>query len=257
MAWQRSGTVSVQNGSTTVTGVNANFAASARSGDSFIGPDGLTYEVVNPASATSMSILPAYKGPTVSGAAYAIMPVQGYDKLLSDAFNTLVNQFGTKLAALGTTGNYDILPVEKGGLGNATGTAQKLLAAAMVGTATQSGGIATGAIIERGSNGNGEYIKFADGTLVCWDSKGPTLTTSNAIGQGYQSAPANRYDFPATFVGDANSVVVAPQVTYVSGPSQGWCTVSRKALNFANIIALGFQSGVEVRTAYLAIGRWF
>lgn len=156
------------------------------------------------------------------------------------------------------------VPVAKGGTGSTTQAGARTALglgtaaiAAIVGTVSQSGGIATGAIIERGSNGNGEYIKFADGTLVCWDSKGPTLTTSNAIGQGYQSAPANRYDFPATFVGDANSVVVAPQVTYVSGPSQGWCTVSRKALNFANIIALGFQSGVEVRTAYLAIGRWF
>lgn len=257
MAWQRSGTVSVQNGSTTVTGVNANFTASVRSGDSFIGPDGLTYEVVNPASATSMSIFPAYKGPTISGAAYAIMPVQGYDKLLSDAFNTLVNQFGTKLAALGTTGNYDILPVDKGGNGNSIGMAQKLLAAAIVGTVSQSGGVATGAIIERGSNGNGEYIKYADGTLLCWASKLPTLTTSTAIGQGYQSAAVTRYDFPATYVGDANSVVVLPQVTYVSGPSQPWCTVSGKALDYANVIALGFQSGIAVRTAYLAIGRWF
>jgi hypothetical protein len=46
------------------------------------------------------------------------MPVQGYDKMLSDAFNSLNNQFGPKLAALGTTGNYDILPVAKGGTGS-------------------------------------------------------------------------------------------------------------------------------------------
>jgi len=73
--------------------------------------------VANVASSTVISILPPYKGPTVSGAAYAIMPVQGYDKMLSDAFNALNNQFGPKLAALGTTGNYDILPVGKGGTG--------------------------------------------------------------------------------------------------------------------------------------------
>ncbi|WP_443698077.1 hypothetical protein [Pseudomonas sp.] len=53
----------------------------------------------------------------MSGAAYAIMPVQGYDKMLSDAFNNLNNQFGSKLAALGTTGNYETLPVVKGGTG--------------------------------------------------------------------------------------------------------------------------------------------
>lgn len=117
MPWLRAGTVAVTNGSTTVTGTNADFAANARTGDSFVGPDGLSYEVANVASATVISILPAYKGPTASGAAYAIMPVQGYDKMLSDAFNNLNNQFGPKLAALGTTGNYDVLPVTKGGTG--------------------------------------------------------------------------------------------------------------------------------------------
>lgn len=125
MVWQRSGTVSVQTGSTTVTGVSVDFAASSRVGDSFIGPDGLNYEVANVASSTVISILPAYKGPTVSGAAYAIMPVQGYDKMLSDAFNGLNNQFGPKLAALGTTGNYDTLPVSKGGTGGTTPAAAR------------------------------------------------------------------------------------------------------------------------------------
>ncbi len=124
MVWQRAGTVAVQNGSTTVIGTNVDFAASSRNGDSFVGPDGVSYELANVASSTVISILPAYKGPTVSGAAYAIMPVQGYDKMLSDAFNNMNNQFGPKLAALGTTGNYDILPASKGGTGRtAVGTA--------------------------------------------------------------------------------------------------------------------------------------
>lgn len=121
MAWQRAGTVSVWKDTTTVVGEGVDFAASSRVGDSFVGPDGASYEITNVASSTVISILPAYKGPSNSGANYAIMPVQGYDKLLSDAFNALVNQFGAKLAALGTTGNYDILPVEKGGSGSSAG----------------------------------------------------------------------------------------------------------------------------------------
>ncbi|WP_122501460.1 tail fiber domain-containing protein [Pseudomonas viridiflava] len=123
MPWLRGGTVSVTNGSTAVVGVNAGFDASARIGDAFIGPDGLNYEVTNVVSPTVISILPAYKGPTVNGSAYAIMPVQGYPKLLADAFNQLRLQFGPQLAALGTTGNYDILPVAKGGTGATTGVA--------------------------------------------------------------------------------------------------------------------------------------
>ncbi len=109
--------MSVTNGSTAVTGVNAAFDANARVGDAFVGPDGLNYEVANVASPTVISILPAYKGATVSGSAYAIMPVQGYPKFLADSFNQLRVQFGDKMAALGTTGNYDTLPVAKGGTG--------------------------------------------------------------------------------------------------------------------------------------------
>lgn len=37
----------------------------------------------------------------------------------------------------------------------------------ILGTVSQSGGVPTGAIIERGSNANGEYTKFADGTMIC------------------------------------------------------------------------------------------
>ncbi|MFQ2372841.1 hypothetical protein ACK306_14735, partial [Aeromonas caviae] len=37
----------------------------------------------------------------------------------------------------------------------------------IVGAVSQSGGVPTGSIIERGSNANGEYTKYADGTLIC------------------------------------------------------------------------------------------
>jgi len=37
----------------------------------------------------------------------------------------------------------------------------------ILGTVSESGGVPTGAIIERGSNSNGEFVKFADGTMIC------------------------------------------------------------------------------------------
>ena len=117
MPWLRGGTVAVTNGSTTVVGTNADFAANAKNGDAFVGPDGANYEIGNVASATVISIIPAYKGPTASGAAYAIMPVQGYPKALADAFSEINRQWGATLSALGTTGNYDVLPAQKGGTG--------------------------------------------------------------------------------------------------------------------------------------------
>ena len=249
MVWQRAGTVSVQNGSNTVIGANLDFAASCRNGDSFVGPDGATYEVANVASTTVISILPAYKGPTVTGAAYSIMPVQGYDKLLSDAFNSLVNQFGIKLAALGTTGNYEILPIEKGGNGNATGTAGKLSSSVMVGTVSQSGGAPTGSIIERGSNSNGEYTKFADGTMICWRTAISLAATANVTAV----AP---YNFPAVFSSKpsmtttmefplSNDNVNITRVSSVATSGSGGYTQLKADVTQSYMLS------------YVSIGRWF
>ncbi|WP_415262058.1 phage tail protein, partial [Pseudomonas chlororaphis] len=167
MAWLRAGTVAVTNGSTTVTGTGTGFAANTRVGDAFIGPDGRQYELANVASDTVISITPAYQGATASGASYAIMPVQGYQKGLADQVRDWVNTYGAKMAALGTTGNFEILPIASGGTGNNTGTASKLAASSILGTVSQSGGVPTGAIIEVGTNANGAYTKFAGGTMIC------------------------------------------------------------------------------------------
>lgn len=58
----------------------------------------------------------------------------------------------------------------------------------IVGPVGESGGVPTGAVIERGSNSNGEYVRFADGTQIC--TNGNSAITSN----------------PAAFVGTVTSV---------------------------------------------------
>jgi hypothetical protein len=117
MPWYKTGTVSVTQNSNAVIGTGTAFIANSRVGDGFRGPDGRWYEVTNIASNTALSIAPNYEGPTVAGGFYSIMPVQGYQKDLSDQVRTILNNYGEKLAALGTTGNYDILPASKGGTG--------------------------------------------------------------------------------------------------------------------------------------------
>lgn len=117
MPWYKTGTVSVTQNSNAVIGTGTAFIANSRVGDGFRGPDGRWYEVTNIASNTALSISPNYEGPTAAGGFYAIMPVQGYQKDLSDQVREILNDYGEKLAALGTTGNYDILPPSKGGTG--------------------------------------------------------------------------------------------------------------------------------------------
>ena len=119
MPWYKTGTISVTQNSNAVIGTGTAFIANSRVGDGFRGPDGRWYEVTNIASNTALSISPNYEGPTVAGGFYSIMPVQGYQKDLGDQVKAILNDYGGKLAALGTTGNYEILPVTKGGTGGA------------------------------------------------------------------------------------------------------------------------------------------
>lgn len=120
MTWYKTGTVSVVQNSNAVAGTGTSFLSNGRVGDAFRGPDGGWYEITNIASDTAMSISPNYQGATNAAGVYAIAPMQGYVKESADALRALVNQFGAQLAALGTTGNYNILPVEKGGTGSDT-----------------------------------------------------------------------------------------------------------------------------------------
>ncbi|KPX26049.1 Tail fiber domain protein [Pseudomonas syringae pv. delphinii] len=121
MPWYKSGTVSVTQNSNAVIGSGTAFIANSRVGDGFRGPDGGWYEVTNIASDTAMSISPNYQGASNSAGGYALAPLQGYVKESADRLRALVLQYGDKLAALGTTGNYDVLPVAKGGTGRTDG----------------------------------------------------------------------------------------------------------------------------------------
>ena len=72
--------------------------------------------------------------------------------------------------------------------------------------------LASGAIIERGSNANGNYTKFADGTLLCYGSIVFTLDSPVAGGAYFSPFPLADYDLspqmPASYVGSAHVNVV-------------------------------------------------
>lgn len=285
MPWHRLGTVSVTQNSPTVTGVGTAFAANTRIGDAFIGPDGRQYELANVASDTVISIIPAYIGPSVSGASYAVAPIQGYQKGLADEVRSWVNSYGQKMASLGSTGNYDTLPLYKGGTGIAVNTSADLLtglgamptaggayspafnsvrvfasaytiagggylgwnesngsgmSGALSFTCNQGGGtggfswrtvnqnntvggpfmtysfggvlnVPTGIqlsgrnVVESSSNVNGTWVRFADGTQICWFTAGATTATT-ATGNGWNSAPST-WTYPAAFAPGTEPVI--------------------------------------------------
>ncbi|WP_412481654.1 phage tail protein [Pseudomonas asiatica] len=266
MPWYRTGTVAITAGQTTVTGTGTNFSANGRVGDALLGPDGNWYEVTNIASATVLSILPAYKGVTVAVGTYAIAPVQGYTKTLADKFNDIANTWGSTLAGLGAVSTENVVPVTKGGTGGTTQAAARtglgLKAAAVadiVGTVSQSGGVPTGAIIEYGNNANGDYYKLASGLMVCLGRitvSGSGWSASSTSGR-YYSPPASG-SFAATFSAPPK---VFPNVQDGAiGGRSAWSSFI--STNVGGIVqaylSAVFAGGnaADVTVDYVAIGRW-
>ena len=122
----------------------------------------------------------------------------------------------------------------------------------ILGPVSQSGGVPTGALIERGSNANGEYVRFADGTQICTTDTGPSVTCTTSDGSLFRSDATN-WTFPAAFV-SANSYTIyaAPQ------SSTRWANAyANNAASSSFIHRSAATSSTAVATRLLAIGRWF
>lgn len=117
--------------------------------------------------------------------------------------------------------------------------------------------LSSGAIIERGSNANGEYVKFADGTLICNHETIVDYTCSAATGSIFSvpSGSAVNLTLPATFVSPPRLVLGC---TKTGGGSVPWNTQA----TFPTTTTTGqmwLQASVNAAAGtykYLAIGRW-
>ena len=317
MPWYKSGTVSVTQNSNAVIGTGTAFIANSRVGDAFRGPDGGWYEVTNIASDTALSISSNYQGSNSAAGAYALAPMQGYVKDSADALRALVNLYGAKLAALGTTGNYDVLPASKGGTGisdlsvfiqtllndqdaaagrgtlgaarsglnnditsltglttalsvtqggTGVGTTAALLAALqaagaygksnIVGTVSQSGGVPTGAVVERGASAAGSWTKWADGTMICRKVIS-TDSISNVNNGVFITGQFSAGDWPVPFM--ENPIVSAIGIV----PGTAWTMWAANALGTSATSAgswRGVASGTTTQGCFInisAIGRWY
>ncbi|MDE4193534.1 hypothetical protein [Phaeobacter gallaeciensis] len=123
----------------------------------------------------------------------------------------------------------------------------------LVGTVSQSGGAPTGAVIERGSNANGEYVRFADGTQMCWQDDADDLDATNASGSLYRSSVSGNWTFPAAFLG-GSSISVSAQPDSSVRWAQAHVSSSTSAV-FRQFQATA--SSTTISTRLFAIGRWF
>ena len=122
----------------------------------------------------------------------------------------------------------------------------------ILGTVSQSGGVPAGAIIERGSNANGEFVKFADGTMICTMSDTREIDTNADAVLGGGRFLSLELSFPADFA-------AAPTMSAQSSDSATWVnprletTTTCRYVVYSNI---GSDRG-SITIKVTAIGRWY
>ncbi|MDO6732729.1 DUF2793 domain-containing protein [Marinovum sp. 2_MG-2023] len=110
----------------------------------------------------------------------------------------------------------------------------------VVGTVAQLSGVPTGAVIEGGSNANGDYIRFADGTQIC-----SSVVLTNA-GSAFTRI------WPAMFI-------AAPRLSLAAGGTSA-ITATSASNSTMSVDLYAFDTTGSQIAAYVgvvAMGRWF
>jgi hypothetical protein len=120
----------------------------------------------------------------------------------------------------------------------------------LLGTVSQSGGVPTGKVIERGSNANGEYVRFADGTQIC-TAIAAGVDAATAAGPIYMHSNLLTWTFPASFLS-------APVVAGGGGNAARWLGINAPSVGNVQYRVFSYaSSGTLSMPGLTAIGRWF
>lgn len=106
MSWYKAGSVAVTNGSTAVTGTDTQWSTNVVKGDLFQGPDKGTYEIMAVPGDGSITLVDPYRGTTLSGQPYSIMPTQDFSRSLAQQVAAMVTDFANMMPF----DNTDIYP---------------------------------------------------------------------------------------------------------------------------------------------------
>lgn len=122
----------------------------------------------------------------------------------------------------------------------------------LLGPVSETGGVPTGAVIERGSNADGDYVRFADGTQICYADALTVADIAAPVGAVFES-PAVVWTYPAAFAA-GHPVVVScdghDTRTWGGAGGAGSTSVTMRLLSPVSV------AGPQTLRA-TAIGRWF
>ena len=121
----------------------------------------------------------------------------------------------------------------------------------LLGSVSESGGVPTGAVIERGSTANGDYVRFADGTQICTAALNAVACTTT---EGTMFASnTDTWTFPVSFTPGS-----APVISGSGGAASrfmGFASPSETQVTY-KVLSASSDAATHAPTA-IAIGRWF
>jgi hypothetical protein len=120
----------------------------------------------------------------------------------------------------------------------------------ILGTVSQSGGVPGGAVLERGAGANGEFLRLADGTLICWRAGLSAAGVSTAEGALFRSADVT-WTYPASFA-------ATPVVSGSADDAGVWMTTATPGAGSCALRLMAATSrGSATSFRAMAVGRWF
>ncbi|MCA0027328.1 MULTISPECIES: hypothetical protein [unclassified Mesorhizobium] len=130
----------------------------------------------------------------------------------------------------------------------------------ILGTVLQSAGAPTGSVFETGSNANGEYVRFADGTQICTKivtltfAASPVLSATWTYPAAFTTSPSVNHTVNGddVFTAGGSPALSNTGGNMITGPS-----ATSVVLRHTVIGVTPYVSGDVVGTRAVAIGRWF
>ena len=109
------------------------------------------------------------------------------------------------------------------------------------------------AIVEEGSNANGNWVKFASGTMICQVSAVGSMDVNTATGNLFRASSTVTWTFPVAFVGTVPTVSVSMDGT----ASVRWTQAQGTTLTTSELNMFGAtSSATTIAVSAQAIGRW-
>lgn len=119
----------------------------------------------------------------------------------------------------------------------------------VTGTVAMTAGLPTGAVIQRSTGTQGEFVRFADGTQICTHILA-LGATNTAFGSLFQSAATVTWTFPAAFA-------TLPVVSGLSSAVSTWLSAAAPTTTTVALRGLsGATAATGVNAHLMAVGRW-